>query len=215
MGLRKFLSKTKPGPSVQRAKQEHRARFITGVSHINVGVPDLTRAINFYKSFLGAEPARLFPHFKNRGFAQSAGFVDAPDDVEVSIAFLDIPGAQLMLELMEYHNPPAVYDIHPQQVNDIHGVRHVALRVNDIDQAFENAQTESGVRMISQHDTYRPFTISKTKADQFMFFDPAQERDIRLKETTAQDIGTIRYFYCVDPYGVQWEFEQGNTDIGY
>lgn len=215
MSLRNLFSKPRDRSTPAKVVTNKNVRFVTGVSHINIGVPDIDRAIDFYKSFLGAEPQRIFSHFKNQGFAQSAGFLDSPEDVDVSIAFLDIPGAQLTLELMEYHSPAPNYEIKPLQVNDICGVRHVALRVNDIDLAFENAKNESGVRMIQPHPKYKAFTISKTDADQFLLFDPVQESDRKLKHSIAADVGKIRYFYCVDPYGVQWEFEQGNTGIGH
>ena len=214
MGLRGMLSKRGTRPDGNFGGEKKQIAFITGVSHINIGVPDLTRAISFYASFLGAEPKRVFPKFKNRGFAQSAGFIETPENVEVSIAFLDIPGAGLTLELMEYHVPAVRTRIETYAVNDVGGVRHVALRVNDIEQAFENAVNESGVRLISTQSTYMPFTISKTEPDAFRFFNQAEECNVKLKAKTAQEIGRNRYFYCVDPYGVQWEFEQGNDGVG-
>ena len=34
------------------------------------------------------------------------------------------------------------------------------------------------------------------------------------KEKVCGIIGKIRFFYIVDKYGIQWEFEEGHTDIG-
>ncbi|KEQ16831.1 VOC family protein [Endozoicomonas numazuensis] len=62
-----------------------------GISHINIVVDDIDRATRFYSEAFFAEPVLDFPHFKNRGFARSAGFLDQPDDVEVSIRFLKLP----------------------------------------------------------------------------------------------------------------------------
>ena len=31
---------------------------------------------------------------------------------------------------------------------------------------------------------------------------------------TARILSQVRYFYFVDKYGLQWEFEQGHSDIG-
>ena len=39
------------------------------------------------------------------------------------------------------------------------------------------------------------------------------ETDGRNAET-AKILGQVRYFYFIDRYGLQWEFEQGHTDIG-
>ncbi len=214
MSLRDILSKKSSCLRDVLGKDREDVGFITGLSHVNIGVSDLKRAISFYESFLGAEPKRIFPRFKNRGFALSAGFIDMPENVDVSIAFLDIPGTGLTLELMEYHVPPVRSRIEDYAVNDVGGVRHIALRVNNIEQAFENAINESGVRLISTQSTYMPFTISKTEPDAFRFFDQAEENNVKLKAKTAHEIGHIRYFYCVDPYGVQWEFEYGNDSIG-
>lgn len=213
-GLGKLFGKKSEAGTRPASVLNASSTFVQGLSHINIGVPDLERAIAFYQSFLGAEPQRVFPNFKNRGFAQSAGFIEAPETVEVSIAFLNIPGAGLTLELMEYHVPSIRNRVDFYAPNDVGGVRHIALRVNDIERAFENAKAESGVRMISTSATYMPFTISKTEQDQFRFFDPKEEENTKLKAKTAREIGHIRYFYCVDPYGVQWEFEYGNDGVG-
>ena len=214
LGLGKVFKRKQENEKQPRSAWTEERRFITGLSHVNVGVPDLERAIDFYQSFLGAEPRRVFPNFKNRGFAQSAGFIEAPENVEVSIAFLDIPGSGLTLELMEYHLPVNRNRIDAYSPNDVAGVRHVALRVNDIERAFENAKSESGVRMISANSTYMPFTISKTEPKEFRFFDEKDEDNAKLKAKTARVVSQIRYFYCVDPYGVQWEFEYGNDGVG-
>ena len=40
-----------------------------------------------------------------------------------------------------------------------------------------------------------------------------KEMDER-KRQTAKILSEVRYFYFIDKYGLQWEFEQGHTDIG-
>ena len=40
-----------------------------------------------------------------------------------------------------------------------------------------------------------------------------KEMDER-KQQTAKILSEVRYFYFIDKYGLQWEFEQGHTDIG-
>jgi len=35
-----------------------------------------------------------------------------------------------------------------------------------------------------------------------------------MKNEVVDVIGGIRYFYFIDKYGIQWEFEEGHTDIG-
>ncbi|MEZ5840584.1 MAG: VOC family protein [Hyphomicrobiales bacterium] len=190
-------------------------RFIRGVSHVNIGVPDLGEAIAFYGKLLDARPIRSFPRFRNAGFARSAGFLERPEDIEVSIAFLEIPGAGLTLELMQYHSPAAEDRIARLGVNDIAGVRHIALKVVAIDEAFSHVAAIPGVRLINPSAEYRPFRIDGIAASEFQFHDPLLEADAGEKAKVAEIVGRIRYFYFVDPYGVQWEFEQGHDDMGH
>ena len=51
-------------------------------------VTDLEEATRFYEALFGASVEQTFPHFKNVGFARSAGFLDDPESVDVSIRFL-------------------------------------------------------------------------------------------------------------------------------
>ncbi|MEJ2044764.1 MAG: VOC family protein [Reinekea sp.] len=187
--------------------------FIRGVSHINIGVPDLERAIDFYSQLLAVEPLQAFDHFRNTGFARSAGFLDNPEEVEVSIAFVAVPGTQLTLELMQYHMPVAVDKVRPMAVNDVGGVRHIALKVENIDAAFAHVKSIPGIRLINPARDYQPFRIDPITVEEFRFFDLAQETDRKQKEDVCNIVAAIRYFYFIDPYGVQWEFEQGHSDL--
>ena len=47
-----------------------------------------------------------------------------------------------------------------------------------------------------------------------MFCDPMLECDMAKKREVVDCIGQTKYFYFRDKYGVQWEFEQGHTDVG-
>jgi maltose O-acetyltransferase len=37
---------------------------------------------------------------------------------------------------------------------------------------------------------------------------------MQAKQKAADILGNTKYFYFIDKYGLQWEFEQGHTDIG-
>ena len=189
-------------------------RFIRGVSHVNIGVSNLEVAVEFYQRLFDATPLRTFENFRNAGFSKSAGFLDNPDEVEVSIAFLEIPEANLTLELMQYHSPAVRNRIQRYQVNDVGGVRHIALKVDDIELAFEHIKSIQEVELINSSDEYRPFKISNISSDEFRFYDIEFETDRKEKQKVCDIVAGIRYFYFVDPYGVQWEFEQGHTDLG-
>lgn len=185
------------------------------LGHINIVVDDIERAADFYRNALGAEPMQDFPHFKNVGFAKSAGFLDAPEEVDVSIRFLKLPTKEgVVIELMEYHEPPGVVCCEDKVTHGRGCVGHVAFRVTNIDEAFEHLKSFDGVRMINESPEYRPFRIDGITPDQFRFFDEELESNAAEKEGVCQIVGSIRYFYFRDPYGVQWELEQGHADIG-
>ncbi|MBQ5849261.1 MAG: hypothetical protein IIW54_00345 [Lachnospiraceae bacterium] len=45
-------------------------------------------------------------------------------------------------------------------------------------------------------------------------FDEELETDVKAKDNVVAIISNTKYFYFIDKYGVQWEFEEGHTDIG-
>lgn len=185
---------------------------IHGLGHINIIVDDIDAATTYYQDLLGATPEQLFPHLKNEGFAKSAGFMDNPNEVDVSISFLKVDGANFYIELMEYHAPQGDKKVHRRQTHDIGGPRHICLQVNNIDECFEFLKTQD-VTFISEHPEYKPYQISSISPEQFRFYDPEKESDQDAKQNVCGIIGQIRYFYFVDKYGIQWECEQGHTDI--
>lgn len=185
------------------------------LGHINIVVKDIDNASAFYERAFGAVPFQEFSHFRNVGFARSAGFLEAPETVDVSIRFLRLPTPEgVILELMEYHHPAGVICCRNKVANGLNCVGHVAMRVKDIDAAFAHIKATEGVRMINPSDDYQPFKIDSIEPNEFRFFDPSMEANAAEKQAVCLIVGSIRYFYFLDPYGVQWEFEQGHSDIG-
>lgn len=187
---------------------------ITGLSHVCINVDNIDAALGYYRALLGAEPLQIFPHFRNEGFAKSAGFGAGWEDVDVSIAFMGLPANALTLELMQYHRPAGQALDYALATTDRRRVAHIALKVADIDAAFAHVSVQPDTRMISGDTDYRPERISRTTPADFRFFDAASEADTETKQTTAEIVSGIRYFYFVDRYGIQWECEQGHHDIG-
>lgn len=159
--------------------------FVLGFSHINVIMADLKmmeEATAFYKRVLGFEEAWTLwlPPETNLHFAADAGF----DDCKVLVRFLYHPNAQIHLELMMYEYPKGEQEIQYHKTNDVGGIRHVALEVSDAVAAYNWLKDQEGVRMIKPvREGYGP--------PQKLTPDPQT------------------FFYWLDPYGVQWEFEQG------
>ena len=76
-----------------------------GLSHVCIFVDDMMEAVTYYKKLLGVVPDHYLSHWKNEGFFKAAGFIKEATQGDVSIAFVNIPGAKLTLELMQYHYP--------------------------------------------------------------------------------------------------------------
>lgn len=193
--------------------REQMPKFI-GLSHVCIFVDDMLEAVSYYQKLLGAEPDHYLSHWRNKGFFQAGGFLDEAGEGDVSIAFVNVPGTKLTLELMQYHYPegrkkPVIF-----AANDVSGARHVALKVTNIEEAFFHIKSMPDTTLINQTDAYRVFQISETLPSEVRFFDQdvreSDERNVR----TAKILSQVRYFYFIDKYGLQWEFEQGHSDIG-
>lgn len=186
----------------------------TGLSHVCIFVDDMMEAVEYYKKLLGVVPDHYLSHWRNEGFFKAGGFINEAADGDVSIAFVNVPGTKLTLELMQYHYPEGRREPVIFAANDVSGARHVALKITNIDEAFLHIKNMPDTRLINTTDDYEVFKISETSPSEVHFFDQGEnEQDERNKETAAI-LGQVRYFYFIDKYGLQWEFEQGHTDIG-
>ena len=175
---------------------------------------DMMEAVDYYQKLLGVVPDHYLSHWKNEGFFKAGGFVKEAADGDVSIAFVNIPGTKLTLELMQYHSPEGRKEPIFFAANDVSGARHVALKITNIDEAFLHIKSMPDTKLINETEDYQVFQISKTTPDEVHFFDQkALETDER-NQQAAKILSEVRYFYFIDKYGLQWEFEQGHTDIG-
>lgn len=187
---------------------------IVGLSHICIFVDDMEQAVDYYRVLLGVQPDHCLSHWRNEGFFQAGGFVNEAADGEVSIAFVNVPGTKLTLELMQYHHPKGRTEPVVFAANDVSGARHVALKVTNIEAAFAHIQAMPDTRLINETEAYRVYVISQTQPSEVRFFDQAPGETDGRNVQTAKILSQVRYFYFIDRYGLQWEFEQGHTDIG-
>ena len=186
----------------------------TGLSHVCIFVDDMTQAVSYYRKLLGATPDHYLSHWRNKGFFQAGGFLDQAEEGDVSIAFVNVPGTKLTLELMQYHYPegrktPVVF-----AANDVSGARHVALKITNIEEAFLHIKSMPDTKLINETDDYQVFQISETWPSEVHFFDQDLRETDERNVQTAKILSGVKYFYCIDKYGLQWEFEQGHSDIG-
>ncbi|MBK2125733.1 VOC family protein [Fangia hongkongensis] len=187
----------------------------SGLSHINIVVDDTELASQYYKKLFNAEPLQTFPHFKNVGFSKSAGFMDNPEKVDVTVRFLQIPDTNLTLELMQYHAPKPIdkRDLN-KKTHQIGNVGHIALKVNNIEESFNYIKSSRLATLISSRQNYDAYQIDAITTNDFYFHDEKMESDLSQKDSVCNIVGNIKYFYFVDNYGIQWELEQGHADIG-
>lgn len=186
----------------------------TGLSHVCIFVDDMMEAAAYYQKLLGAVPDHYLSHWRNKGFFQAGGFVREAKDGDVSIAFLNVPGTKLTLELMQYHYPEGRKEPVIFAANDVSGARHVALKITNIEEAFEHIKSMPDTKLINETDEYRVFQISETQPSEVRFFDQDLRESDERNVQTAKILSGVRYFYFIDKYGLQWEFEQGHSDIG-
>lgn len=188
-------------------------KFI-GLSHVCIFVDDMEAAVEYYRALLGVVPDHCLPHWKNRGFFEAGGFIEEAGQGDVSIAFVNVPGTKLTLELMQYHSPEGRKEPVFFAANDVSGARHVALKVTNIEEAFLHVKSMPDTRLINETEAYRVFQISETRPEEVRFFGQAPGETDPRNEETAKILSQVRYFYFIDRYGLQWEFEQGHSDIG-
>ena len=100
--------------------------MIRGVDHINLVVADLGRSVRFYTELLGfRKTAEVL--MEGEWIEEIIGLKGVRGDV----VFLEPPGGGLRFELLQYHTPTGVALPENSRANTL-GVRHVALRVDDI-----------------------------------------------------------------------------------
>jgi len=183
-----------------------------GLSHINIVVDDINSGIEYYKKLFNVIPLQKLSHFKNIGFAKSAGFIENPENIELSIVFLQLPNTNFVIEMMEYHNPKGIKKIDSNKLTyQIGNVRRIALKVDNIENAFDYLKSATDVKFISDSPEYKPYKIDNITPKEFEFFDDKLEQDLTIKQNVCNIVNQIKYFIFIDKYGIQWELEQGNT----
>jgi len=182
------ISKQSKAVLLERIKSHDMQHFVLGMSHVNIIVDDIAKATEFYQNALGFlmakdEQGQLMDYQRvtMSSFALDAGLSDGKVDVDVR--FLHHPQAGLYLELMHYRYPQGKQHL-PEQAKtyDLGGPRHIAMEVSNCNEVFNFLKQQAGVTMINTSNDYHP-----NKLDGF----------------------PITFFYWIDPYGVQWEMEEG------
>jgi catechol 2,3-dioxygenase-like lactoylglutathione lyase family enzyme len=167
-------------------------RDVQALSHLNVVVDDIEVATEFYRTVLGFEQASNdvgpmdYPRVDLASFARDAGFDDGR--VDLDIRFLKHPEVGLYLELFTYHHPKGDQNVQRKRTNDMGGLRHVALEVPDA---------------VAAHAFIR--------AQQQAYASRGLRIEILGQDHVPEELTPFPYkfFYWIDPWGVQWEMEEG------
>ena len=141
--------------------------MITSVDHINIVVTNLDRSVSFYTKILG------FREIKRATLeGEWIDSVVGLKGVRGSVAYIVAPGGEPRIELLHYQSPKST-SIPETSIPNTPGLRHIAFRVKDIQDAVEKL-TREGIKI-----QYPPVSVpsSVVKHDQGQkslcyFYDP-------------------------------------------
>ena len=158
---------------------------MAAISHINVIVNDTVDiGADYYEEILGFKRASNDQGLMDYRNISNHGFcVDAGFEETgclVDIVFLKHEVINLYLELFFYYAPQGDMQIPIFNTNDAGGIRHIAIEVEDAVKTYNELKANNHQGQFITKDTPIPL-------DPFPY----------------------TFFYWIDKYGVQWEFEQG------
>lgn len=116
--------------------------MIRGIDHLNIVVSDLARSVKFYTEVLGFRKTHDV-HMKGEWIEAIIGL----RGVEGLVAFVEPPGGGVRIELLEYRSPAGQALPENSRANT-RGLRHIALRVDDI-AAMAKRLRAAGVTLFS------------------------------------------------------------------
>lgn len=164
---------------------------LRGLSHFSINVPNVDEAFEFYHRVLGFEIMQAgkrwgnfdIRNMTNEGFCKDAGFLDGR--CKFDCLWLKHPHMNINLELFHYYEPEGVNHLNERlpDTHDIGGIKHICYAVENAEKAFRFLSNQRGVTMINTRSDYHP-----VRMDPF----------------------PLKFFYWRDPYGVQWECEEGD-----
>src|SRR3981081_2691649 len=96
---------------------------IRATQHVGFTVRDLEQSVNFYSALFGSSP--MLRLIEDRPYL---GEVVGYQSCKISIAVFHLPGADVQLELIQYHYPPG-QTISMETSNP--GIGHICLIVDD------------------------------------------------------------------------------------
>ena len=117
--------------------------MIRAIDHINIVVSDLERSVKFYTEVLGFEHVNTV-HLEGDWIDSIVGL----NGVNADVAFIVAPEGEPKIELLCYKSPMGD-SIPANSSGNTVGLRHIALRVDDI-QASAQKLKDAGVKLLSE-----------------------------------------------------------------
>ena len=128
--------------------------MISAIDHINIVVSDLERSVKFYTEVLGFEKINTV-HLEGDWIDSIVGL----KGVNADVAFIVAPEGEPKIELLCYQSPTGD-SIPANSLANTIGLRHIALRVDDIQASYKKL-LDAGVKLLSE-----PITVPATVAAQ-------------------------------------------------
>ncbi|MDP6747422.1 MAG: VOC family protein [Candidatus Poribacteria bacterium] len=116
--------------------------MIQAVDHINLVVSDLERSVDFYTEVLGFQETQR-AYLEGEWVETIIGL----KGIQANVVYVVAPAGGPRLELLQYQSPIGV-SIPATAIPNTHGLRHLALRVDDINEAV-NRLRAVGIEPVS------------------------------------------------------------------
>lgn len=141
--------------------------MIHAIDHLNIVVSDLERSVGFYTELLGFKKINS-AHLEGEWIESIVGIKDVVADV----VFIVAPAGEPRIELLCYKSPTGE-SIRANSLANTIGLRHIALRVDDI-QASAKKLKEVGVKLLSDPITVPTSVVTHDSGHKMLcyFHDP-------------------------------------------
>jgi len=141
--------------------------MINAIDHINIVVSDLERSVKFYTEVLGFEKINSL-HLEGDWIDSVVGLKGVVADLVIIAA----PEGEPRIELFNFKSPIGESIPSNSLANTI-GLRHTALRVDDIQASYKKLK-DAGVKILSEPATVPPNLApqSNVRKTMYYFLDP-------------------------------------------
>ena len=141
--------------------------MIHAIDHLNIVVSDLERSVKFYTEVLGFKKTNS-AHLEGEWIESIVGIRDVIADV----VFIVAPAGEPRIELLCYKSPTGESIAANSFANTV-GLRHIALRVEDIQSSAKKLK-DAGVKLLSEPVTVPTSVVTHDAGHKMLcyFHDP-------------------------------------------